>query len=64
MFSTAPNQTADAPFLANFAVKEIGKKKLVLLHLNTDWGKTTADLFEAQGEGAGRADRLPRCLPA
>jgi len=53
MFSTAPNQTADAPFLANFAVKEIGKKKLVLLHQNTDWGKTTADLFEAKAKELG-----------
>lgn len=53
MFSTAPNQTADAPFLANFAVKEIGMKKLVLLHLNTDWGKTTADLFEGKAKELG-----------
>jgi branched-chain amino acid transport system substrate-binding protein len=53
MFSTAPNQTADAPFLANFAVKEIGKKKLVLLHQNTDWGKTTADLFEGKAKELG-----------
>src|SRR5688500_6285742 len=53
MFSTAPNQTADAPFLANFAVNEIGKKKLVLLHQNTDWGKTTADLFEAKAKELG-----------
>jgi branched-chain amino acid transport system substrate-binding protein len=53
MFSTAPNQTADAPFLANFAVNEIGKKKLVLLHQNTDWGKTTADLFEGKAKELG-----------
>jgi branched-chain amino acid transport system substrate-binding protein len=53
MFSTAPNQADDAPFLANYAVKEIGKKKLVLLHLNTDWGKTTADLFEGKAKELG-----------
>jgi branched-chain amino acid transport system substrate-binding protein len=53
MFSTAPNQADDAPFLANYAVKEIGKKKLVLLHQNTDWGKTTADLFEAKAKELG-----------
>ena len=53
MFSTAPNQADDAPFLANYAVKEVGKKKLVLLHLNTDWGKTTADLFEGKAKELG-----------
>jgi len=53
MFSTAPNQTADAPFLATFTVNDIGKKKLVLLHQNTDWGKTTADLFEAKAKELG-----------
>lgn len=53
MFSTAPNQADDAPFLAGYAVKDLGKKKLVLLHLNTDWGKTTADLFEARAKELG-----------
>ena len=53
MFSTAPNQADDAPFLAEYAVKELGKKKLVLLHQNTDWGKTTADLFEARAKELG-----------
>ncbi|MFN8633266.1 MAG: ABC transporter substrate-binding protein [Chloroflexota bacterium] len=53
MFSTAPNQADDAPFLATYAVKELGKKKLVLLHLNTDWGKTTADLFENRAKELG-----------
>lgn len=53
MFSTAPNQADDAPFLAQYAVKDIGKTKLVLLHLNTDWGKTTADLFEGKAKELG-----------
>jgi branched-chain amino acid transport system substrate-binding protein len=53
MFSTAPSQTDDAPFLASYAVKDLGKKKLVLLHQNTDWGKTTADLFEAKAKELG-----------
>jgi branched-chain amino acid transport system substrate-binding protein len=53
MFSTAPNQADDAPFLAEYAVKDLGKKKLVLLHLNTDWGKTTADLFEGRAKELG-----------
>jgi branched-chain amino acid transport system substrate-binding protein len=53
MFSTAPNQADDAPFLATYTVKDLGKKKLVLLHLNTDWGKTTADLFEARAKELG-----------
>jgi branched-chain amino acid transport system substrate-binding protein len=53
MFTTAPSQKDDAPYLANFAVKDMGKKKLALLHLNTDWGKTTADLFEGRAKELG-----------
>jgi branched-chain amino acid transport system substrate-binding protein len=53
MFSTAPSQADDAPFLANFAVGDNGKKRLALLHLNTDWGKTTADLFQARAQELG-----------
>jgi branched-chain amino acid transport system substrate-binding protein len=53
MFTTAVSQKDDAPYLANFAVKDLGKKKLALLHLNTDWGKTTADLFEARAKELG-----------
>jgi branched-chain amino acid transport system substrate-binding protein len=53
MFSTAPSQTDDAPFLAQYAVQDLGKKKLVLLHQNTDWGKTTADIFEARAKELG-----------
>src|SRR5687767_7013634 len=53
MFSTAPNQTDDAPFLANFTVNDLGKKKLALFHLNTDWGKTTTDLYEGRAKELG-----------
>jgi len=53
MFTTAPSQKDDAPFLANMAVRDLGKKRLALLHLNTDWGKTTADLFEARAKELG-----------
>jgi branched-chain amino acid transport system substrate-binding protein len=53
MFSTAPNQTDDAPFLASFTVNDLGKKKLALFHLNTDWGKTTTDLYEGRAKELG-----------
>jgi branched-chain amino acid transport system substrate-binding protein len=53
MFSTAVSQKDDAPYLANFAIKDHNKKKLALLHLNTDWGKTTADLFEGRVKELG-----------
>jgi branched-chain amino acid transport system substrate-binding protein len=53
MFSTAVSQADDAPYMATFAVKEKGFKKLALLHLNTDWGKTTADLFEGRAKELG-----------
>jgi branched-chain amino acid transport system substrate-binding protein len=58
MFTTAVSQKDDAPYLADFAVKDFGKKKLALLHLNTDWGKTTADLFEGRAKELGAAVAL------
>jgi branched-chain amino acid transport system substrate-binding protein len=53
MFSTAPNQRDDAPFLATYTIKDLGKKRIALLHLNTDWGKTTSDLYEARAKELG-----------
>jgi branched-chain amino acid transport system substrate-binding protein len=45
MWSTSISQADNAPILADYAVRDLGLKKLAVLHLNTDWGRTTKDLF-------------------
>lgn len=53
VWSNASNQKDEAPFLADYAVKDLGLKRLGVLHLNTDWGKTTTDLFVARAKEHG-----------
>jgi branched-chain amino acid transport system substrate-binding protein len=45
MWSNSISQADNAPILADYAVTALGLKKLAVLHLNTDWGRTTTDLF-------------------
>ncbi|MCU0491235.1 MAG: ABC transporter substrate-binding protein [Chloroflexaceae bacterium] len=45
MWSNSISQADNAPILANYTVKDLGFKRLAVLHLNTDWGRTTTDLF-------------------
>ena len=45
MWSTSVSQADEQPLLALYAVKHLGLKKLALLHLNTDWGRTSRDYF-------------------
>jgi branched-chain amino acid transport system substrate-binding protein len=54
MWSNSISQSDNAPILADYAVKDLGLKRLAVLHLNTDWGRTTKDLFvqAAQERGA------------
>lgn len=47
MWSNSISQADNAPLLANYAVTDLGLRKLAVLHLNTDWGRTTTDLFVA-----------------
>lgn len=63
-WSNSVTQAQAAPALADFAVTTVGKKKLATFHLNTDWGKTTYDLFagrvkELGGEVAATEAYLP-----
>lgn len=51
-WSNSVTQAQAAPALADFVVTTLGQKKLAVFHLNTDWGKTTYDLF------AGRVQEL------
>jgi branched-chain amino acid transport system substrate-binding protein len=52
MWSNSLSQADAAPLHADF-VKALGLGNIAVLHLNTDWGKTTYDLFaeRAQAEG-------------
>ncbi len=52
-WSNSASQTEGAPNLANFAVKTVGLKKLSVFYLNTDWGKTTYNLFAARAKEIG-----------
>ena len=53
IWSNSSNQKDDAPYLAKLAVSELGRKRLAVLHLNTDWGKTSADLFIGKARELG-----------
>ena len=44
MWSNAPNQADDMPVLANYAAK-LGLRRLALAYINSDWGRTSQDLF-------------------
>src|SRR5690242_11309011 len=45
MWSTSVSQADEQPLLARYAVSRLGLKKLAILHLNTDWGRTSRDYF-------------------
>ena len=45
MWSTSVSQADEQPLLARYAVNRLGLKKLAILHLNTDWGRTSRDYF-------------------
>ena len=53
VWSNASNQKDEAPFLADYAIKDLGLKRLGVLALNTDWGKTSTDLFVARAKENG-----------
>lgn len=52
-WSNSVTQTQAAPALADFAIKDLGLKKLGVFYLNTDWGKTTYDLFIQRAKELG-----------
>jgi branched-chain amino acid transport system substrate-binding protein len=53
MWSNSVSQADNAPILSNYAVNDLGLKRLAVLHLNTDWGRTSADLFVAAAKERG-----------
>ncbi len=53
MWSNSISQSDNAPILADYAIKDLGLKRLAVLYLNTDWGRTTKDLFVQATEARG-----------
>src|SRR5476651_1888340 len=45
MWSNSVSQADEQPLSANFAIKRLGIKRIAVLHLNTDWGRTSKDIF-------------------
>jgi branched-chain amino acid transport system substrate-binding protein len=54
MWSNSIAQSDEQPALADFAVKQLGLKRIAVIHLNTDWGRTSKDIFvkSAKDDGA------------
>ena len=53
MWSTSVSQADEQPLLARYAVTHLGLKKLAILHLNTDWGRTSRDHFATAAKEYG-----------
>ena len=45
MWSNAPNQADDMPVLADYAIGRLGFRKLAVVFINGDWGRTSKDIF-------------------
>src|SRR5712691_2727484 len=45
MWSNSVSQADEQPLSAAYAVKRLGLKRIAVLHLNTDWGRTSKDIF-------------------
>ena len=45
MWTNSLSQSDEQPKLAEFAVTALGHKRVAVLHYNTDWGRTSKDLF-------------------
>jgi branched-chain amino acid transport system substrate-binding protein len=45
IWSPSLSQADSQPLLADLAIKTLGLKKVAVLYLNTDWGRTSKDVF-------------------
>src|SRR5882757_2373682 len=45
MWSNSVSQADEQPLRAAYAIKRLGLKRIAVLHLNTDWGRTSKDIF-------------------
>ena len=53
MWSPSVSQADEQPLLASYAVKGLGLKRIAILHLNTDWGRTSKDHFARAAKELG-----------
>jgi len=53
IWSNSVSQAEEQPLNAAFAVKRLGFKRIAVLHLNTDWGRTSKDHFSAAAKDLG-----------
>ena len=53
MWSNSVSQADEQPLSAAYAVKRLGLKKIAVLHLNTDWGRTSRDIFVKAAKDMG-----------
>lgn len=55
IWSPSLSQADEQPQLADLAITKLGFKRPAIIHLNTDWGKTAADLFTKAAAARGAA---------
>ena len=53
IWSNSVSQADEQPLNAVYAVKRLGFKRIAVLHLNTDWGRTSKDHFASAAKELG-----------
>jgi len=53
MWSNSVSQADEQPLSAAYAVKRLGLKRIAVLHLNTDWGRTSKEIFNKAAKEYG-----------
>jgi branched-chain amino acid transport system substrate-binding protein len=53
MWSPSVSQADEQPLLAAYAVTRLGLKRIAVIHLNTDWGRTSKDHFARAAKELG-----------
>ena len=53
MWSNSTNQAEEQPKLAEYAIHALGLQRPAVLHLNTDWGRTSKDAFAKAAASLG-----------
>ena len=59
IWSNSVSQADEQPLNAAFAVKRLGFRRIAVLHLNTDWGRTSKDHLVTALRAAGHRDARP-----
>ena len=55
MWSNAPDQAEDMPSLARWAVDKLGMRRIALVYISGDWGRTSEQLFADAARNSGAA---------